>query len=201
MNNQFTIHGEYRQSVMEYLVQQLGKQPSIVERVNQAESWSVGIAKFTHTPSVGLATHATIGLGEQSLSFADKRPFPGGIELVALTAATTLDFEKCLAALCFNAAETGRVCAPGEAFAEVLGQAIPGVTVPHIFATDPYIWQSAEHELNPFTHNDRTIYWVMVVPISDGELELLRNHGERALMDCLEQANADVTNLWRRSTI
>lgn len=191
----------YRRDILQYLVERLGKSPMLTELLNRRETWSVGIAKFMHSPSNGLATHATIGLGERGLHFRDGQPFPGGIELLAVTNATTHNFEHCLAAMCFRAIETGRVCAPGDAYMDVVGQAVPGVTVPHLLVTDPFIWQQGEHTLDTCDCGGRRVHWVMVVPISDGELQLLRDQGEGALTTWMENYNVDVADLWRRSSV
>lgn len=190
---------DHRASVLGYLTRQLGRQPIIAQRNDSEDRWSIGLAKFLHTLMTGLATQATIGLSEFDLRFANGKPFPGGIELLALTNTTTMHFEKALAALSFHAIKTGRVCAPGEVFRDVLSAAIPGVTVPHLFATDPFAWQDGPSAIESFEAGSRKVYWVMVVPISDGELALLRDGGEEALTDRLEEHRVDVADLWRSS--
>ncbi|MCC6678664.1 MAG: suppressor of fused domain protein [Phycisphaerales bacterium] len=192
---------DYRSELLEYVSASLGKPPTIVERANAAETWSIGIAKFAHSPSAGLATHATIGLGEQEFRTRNASTFPAKIELIGITELTTVGFDRVLAAIAFDMVRTGQVRAPGQASMDVVGEAIPGVTVPHAFGTDPYLWQGDDHNLEEFRYQGNELLWLMIVPISDGELELLRRHGEEALVERLERANVNVADLWRPSCV
>ncbi|MGH7132142.1 MAG: suppressor of fused domain protein [Phycisphaerales bacterium] len=191
----------WRSDVLAILRRVLKTDPILVERLNATETTSLGLARFPNSPRIGWATIATIGLSEHQLRTADNANFPGRIELLALSTMSTSGLELGLAAIAFYCIKHGKSPMPGDVYSDVLARAVPGTTTPHCFLTDPYAWQDLSPPLEAAAVGGHQVYWLMAVPITDGELALHREHGEQALSELLEARGVDVTNLWRPSSI
>jgi hypothetical protein len=71
-------------------------------------------------------------------------------------------------------------------------------TVPHLYFTAPFLWEDA---LTTQCYDSKKVSWLLVMPISDGELQYLRQHGDALLEELLEQRQIDICDLNRSSVI
>lgn len=85
------------------------------------------------------------------------------------------------------------------AFPNVVKVHHPDTSVPHLMFLDPYLWD--EDSLESRILGDKTVAWLQAVPISDTEMELLRDEGADALKVLFEQYQPDFVDLVRSSVV
>ncbi|MBW4422651.1 MAG: suppressor of fused domain protein [Myxacorys californica WJT36-NPBG1] len=73
----------------------------------------------------------------------------------------------------------------------------PGLRVKHVVFVPPFQW---EQGMTHVTLADRTIYLLLAVPITDGELQLVQKQGVDELQDRWEQLSTDVLD-WSREGV
>ncbi len=70
-------------------------------------------------------------------------------------------------------------------------------TLNHVLLLPPFLWAS----LKTLELDDKTVAWLMAVPISDAELDFAERMGVDALETAFEKAQIDVFDLNRASVI
>ena len=66
----------------------------------------------------------------------------------------------------------------------------------HILFIPPFLW---EDKLTTLSFNDKKIAWLLVIPISEKELEYAKKHGTDALENLFEEYQIDIFDLKRKS--
>src|SRR4051812_47331978 len=98
----------------------------------------------------------------------------------------------------FYIVKDGWRVAPGVTFADMVGMYAPELAVKHVVFVPPFQWDDGR--LTKVALADRTVYPLLAVPITDGELQLVRDHGAEALQDRWERQSTDVLD-WGRTGI
>ena len=85
--------------------------------------------------------------------------------------------------------------APGVTFARIVEMYAPDLRVKHILFVAPFQW---DRGLTRAELGDRTIYPLLAVPITEGELGLVKAHGSLELERGWERSSTDVLD-WSRN--
>src|SRR5262249_16709596 len=150
---------------------------------------------FHGVPETGFVTHSTIGLVLYPLNYPQGGKFPGRQEYLLLTTEATAACASALTHVAAYCCFYRRVMLPGEVMQNLFEKVSPGTTVPHGMVTDPFVWQKTSGGLDTLTVRRESIYWLMVIPISDRELRLRSERGEAALSERLAAVSPDVTDM------
>ncbi len=67
----------------------------------------------------------------------------------------------------------------------------------HILFTEPFLWA----DLTGLETEDKSIHWLLLVPISDAEFKFLQNNGSEVLEDKFVAEQIDIYDLGRKSVI
>ena len=67
----------------------------------------------------------------------------------------------------------------------------------HVMFSEPFLWD----DLSNIEQEDKVITWLMIVPISDAELQYLKEYGSDALETLFEEKNIDIFDLERKSVV
>jgi hypothetical protein len=93
---------------------------------------------------------------------------------------------------------TGKLCYPGSALPDYVREYYPSTTVPHLYFTTPFLWEGSLVSLDC---GNKTVSWLLAMPISDAEIGFLTDRGDDALEDLFETHQIDIFDLNRPSTV
>lgn len=169
--------------------------PSEVQRLRSAPGdVFIDVFRYDHHPVPGVSSYSTVGLSSHPL-MDGAREFPGRVELCGAARGKQVPFANLLAAVAFEVI-SGAFVFPDRIFPGIVSRYFPDSAMRHLVVMTPFLW---DDRLRQFDAGGRTVAWLQVVPISDGELALARRGSVADMIDFLEQREVDVTDLGRRS--
>ena len=68
----------------------------------------------------------------------------------------------------------------------------------HIMFVPPFLW---EEKLEPLKLENKTVYWLLAIPISEAELQYRNKNGFDALQELFEESGINIFDLDRKSII
>lgn len=155
----------------------------------------IDIFEGKNKPFDGVSTFSTIGLSEYSIGLTD-----GNKDIrVEFIGAAGNDFEyfpNIVSTCAFMVINDGYSCSPGTVYPNVLEYYYDGTDMKHIYFTTPSAWDGLPEEVQD---KDSETVWLMMIPISDKELEFLKENGSDALESKFEEKDIDMFNLARES--
>jgi hypothetical protein len=98
------------------------------------------------------------------------------------------------ATIAFFIMKDGWKVAPNVTFADLVSMYAPDLKVKHVLFVPPFQWDEG---MSRVALGDRTIYPLLAVPITDGELEFVKNCGADALTGLWERRHTDVLDWYR----
>lgn len=159
------------------------------------EQNSVAVASFEETPQAGLVTFSTVTMHQvhNDLDGKDIR-----VELLGVTEAGSEVMANVLSSAGITMAKDGWLVAPGVVFPDVVTRYLPDTTTPHVMWTEPFV----REELSTVeVEGAGSVHWLMGLPLTDAEVELLHDKGRDALEEALEAADVAWFDLGRASTV
>ena len=152
------------------------------------------VAIFTSENEEGIVA-ATVGLMDYDQSHREGVTIPTEI---LVDARGRRDYVANVAAtIAFFVMKDKWKVAPDVTFAEIIGMYAPDLAVRHVLFVPPFQWPDG---MTRVVLRDRTIYPLLAVPITDGELELVRREGADALTDRWVRESTDVLD-WSRAGV
>ncbi len=171
---------------------------TVAEFVHDSLPLSVDLLRCPDRPGEGVTSLGTIGLSDFPLHLENEE-FPVRIELVGAIASRNVDaFASVLGTTAFCIIRSGRIVQPGNTLEDAVSVYIPESPLPHIYFTAPFFWEEA---LRSTQFGTKKVAWLLAFPISQAELELLREKGDSALEDEFEKHNVDIFDLYRESVV
>ncbi len=170
-----------------------GGSPKVVEYLDQNETTAIGVLSCPDRPTPGLTSYCTVGLSDHPVP-RDIQP-PLGSEIVAVS--NLEKFAAIVATAAFCVINGGWMVEPGRIFPGVVTAHVSDTTVPNLMFVDPYLWDG----FHTRTLSDKTVAWLMGVPVSDAELAYLRENGSDALEQLFERTDPDFVDLRRASVV
>ena len=169
-----------------------GGTPKVTQYLDRDEKSEIAILSSADRPEDGLNSFSTVGLSDYPIP-GTLRP-PLGVEITAISGLP--DFAAVLSTAAFCVINSGWLAEPGRVFPDVVAAHVPGTTVPHLMFVNPYSW---EDELRSRELTGKTVAWVQGIPVTDAEMEYVREQGAEALEDLFEQVQPDFLDLQRAS--
>lgn len=166
-------------------------QPQVSRYWDEPERTSVDIAVCENSPWEGITGVGTLGLSEHSLGFA---PLDLRVELVGAFPASAIEFPNLVSTCAFNIIKEGWPARPGGLHPNVMAMYDLSSTLHHVMLVDPFLWEDGPATLEL---PQRTIAWLMIVPISESELRFAETAGPDALSGLFEQHSIDIVDLNR----
>jgi hypothetical protein len=158
---------------------------------------SVFLLEATDSPVEGVTSVSTVGLSDHSLDLmVDGKQLR--VELVGACASDTAVFPNMLSTCAFYVINSHHRCGPGAIFENVVSMYDSCLDMKHVLLVPPFLW---EKEFETLEFPDRTVTWLQVVPISEGERLYALEHGAEALENLLEEREIDVLDLHRQSEV
>ncbi|GDY34022.1 suppressor of fused domain protein [Gandjariella thermophila] len=170
-----------------------GGRPTVTRYWDDNHHSSVDILTCADQPTEGVNSYATLGLSDTPLT-RDGAQFPVRVELVGACANNVDFFPNALSTAAFYVINDHLFCQPGTIFPRVIEMYDPDITMKHLMFVSPFIWGDAPHTLEL---PDKTVAWLLAVPIAEEERRYAETHGAEALEDLFEQAQIDIFDIDR----
>ncbi len=107
------------------------------------------------------------------------------------------DVANVVGTIAFCIMKDGWKVAPGVAFPDIVAMYAPHLRVKHVLFVPPFQWDAA---MSRVTVGDKTVFPLLAVPITEGELRLVEQQGSDELMELWERLSTDILD-WSRDGV
>jgi len=156
---------------------------------------SIEILSCPGSPHAGVTSFSTLGLSDHPIPNGRKQ-LPLRVELVGACGSQFDEFANILASAAFCIINSNWLCHPGAIFPGVVSKHRPDSPMKHLLFVPPFLW---DPPLKKLKLADKTVAWLMAIPISDPEYQHAMDQGRDTLEAELEHQNIDFYNLDRPS--
>jgi antitoxin YqcF len=160
---------------------------------DEPENSSIDLLRCEDRPEEGVTSFGTIGL-----SARERGDGQGRTELVGACRTRFPYFDNIISTVAFNVINSGWACEVGALHNDVVTMYEASPTLEHVILLLPSLWGRT---FPPLELPDRTVNWLMVMPISESEFVYAEQHGAAALVRQLEESGAELTDLHRAPAI
>lgn len=183
-------------AVYKHFIGLFGIAPNVFHHYNADESAQVDMIHAVERPDPGLTTYATVSLNE-SQNLMDGQNVP--VELIGVGPSDRPEFGEAVATCALNCITDGWLLAPGVVHEDVLA-VYDGLAphLPHMLVTFPMDWGEQVADIDT---PEGQVHALQVMPVSQAEVDFLRERGFDALEEKLRDAEVDYTNLDRPSAL
>jgi hypothetical protein len=171
--------------------------PEVQRYFDDGETYHVDIAQAADSPWPGVTSHGTLGLSDHPL-IDNGTEFPARCELVGACATGYKFFANIMATCAFNIMKQRWFACPGRLFPDVVSMYYPAFPMRHIMFQEPFPWDGA---LDTAELPAKTVAWLLVMPVSDAEMQYALSAGPDALGDVFKHEQIDIFDLERPSVI
>ena len=186
---------EGKRKIATTVAEAFGGEPRVQRFWDEPENSCVDILKCIDRPVENVTSYSTIGLSDMPL-YNDGLEYPARLEMVGACQTRFTDFDNALATAAFCVINSKWFCYPGAVFKDILSMYEVSSSMRHFFFVSPFLW---EDSLKTIKIGDKTVAWLLAVPISDGEMAYCDDHGGDALESLFEEKQIDVFDLSRDS--
>jgi hypothetical protein len=173
-----------------------GGNPKVIEYLDAEERSRVAILQAPDRPWQGVTSYSTIGLSDVRIPREVEPPL--GAELLGVATTDVPQFPEALSTAAFFWINDGWEPEPGACFRDVVRMHLPDTRLPHFLLVEPNLW---DHEFASRVVGDKTVAWLMAIPVSEAEANYAEENGLDALEDLFEQHEVDITDLDRDSVV
>lgn len=152
------------------------------------------ITIFTSENAEGIVA-ATVGVMEYDQARPGKPPL--ATEILLDARGRPCDVANVAGTIAFCIMKDGWKVAPDVTFPDVVAMYAPELRVKHVLFVPPFQWESG---MSRVTLGDRTIFPLLAVPITEGELRLVEQQGADELTERWERLSTDVLD-WSREGV
>lgn len=175
-----------------------GGQPKVTRYHHETrDDLHVEILSAVGSPEPGLTSFGTIGMS----AFDSGKVTPTGplrVELVGAVQDRWTAMANGLATCAFNVGTGQYSIKPEAVYPAVFGMYQPEVTTPHALFWDPDLWVE---RFGVIEEGNLTVTWLMVIPITDSELEFIREHDVSTFMGEMERLRPDTYDMSREGIV
>ncbi len=173
-----------------------GGTPQVFRYWDEKKISAVDILSCENAPQKGVTSHATIGLSDHSLvnngSGSDLRT-----EFVAAFGSAFEEAANIVSTAAFCVINSKWKIGPGVIFPDVVSMYRKRSEMKHVLFSSPFLWD----KLTTQRLSDKTVAWLMVVPVSENEYRFAESNGSDALEDLFASKQIDIFNLDRPSLL
>jgi antitoxin YqcF len=171
------------------------EKPAVYNYYDDNRQSRLAVAQCRDRPQQGLTSYATLGLSDFPL-FKGREEYQARLELVGACSSSCESFGNIVATAGFCVINSKWFCAPGTIFPNLVSMYCLSSTMRHCMFVSPFIW---EEELRTLYLPDKTIAWLLLVPISEAEYQFAESKGSRQLELALEMKQIDMFDIERPS--
>lgn len=177
--------------------QAFGGSPTVTRFWDDRRSSHVDVLSCGDRPQPGVTSYATVGLSDWPL-FQDGVEYKARLEITGACGSSFEGFDHALATAAFAIINSRWFCFPGAIFPDVLSINQSSPTMRHLLFAPPFLW---EDELPTLHLEDKTVAWLLAVPISEEERALAEHTSADELQDLFEERQIDLFDLERPSVV
>ena len=152
------------------------------------------VAECLNCPVHGVTSYATVGLSRNHQDAGDKDVL---VEVLAACASETPCIDNLVSSCVFDSVRNGSNIVYGTCLSNIIDQYEISKTMRHVVFVAPFLWD----DLQQVEIDGSTVYFLMALPISDAEREYLFENGIDALEQKFEEAQIDVYDINRPSSV
>jgi hypothetical protein len=168
-------------------------QPDMHRYGDKTDRSTVDLLSCADSPMDGITAYGTVRLSDHGLGVAnDLRA-----EIIGAFPTVVPAYANVLTTCAFNVINDGAPLFPGVIHREAVGMYNLSPTLRHILFVTPFLW--GEQQPPTLKLADRTVAWLMAVPITEAEREYAETYGSQALENLFEQEDIDVFDVARPS--
>ncbi len=174
-----------------------GNKPSVLRYWDNLHEHFVDVASVVDSPFDGITSYGTIGLSDWPLPQQDVNESLR-VEMLGACRSRVKDFVNILATAAFCVINSRWGCFPGAIFDDVVSMHYSESSLSHMMFVSPFLW---EDKLETLRLHDKTVAWLLGVPISDAERSYAEVNGATALENAFQQNDIDIFNIDRPSVL
>ncbi|SDP25301.1 Suppressor of fused protein (SUFU) [Paenibacillus sp. yr247] len=188
---------EQHKTIAKTVVKAFGGTPNVIRYYDDNNESSVEVLSCADRPWNDVVSYSTMRLSDHSIDLsADDVPLR--VELLGACNKEFDLFPNILATCAFNVIKTNFPCHPGAIYPNVVRFYMPESPLKDIMLVSPFLW---DDKLSSIHFSDKTVTWLMVVPISEAESKYAKEHGTDALEEMFERHQIKVFDLMRTSIV
>lgn len=177
----------------------IGIEPQVFPYYDNDRKNHVDILKLTDPVDTEVGIYVSVGLSDHE-NLVEVRDGHDDIR-VELLAAAYKRFEyapNVLSTAAFYIIKDKYECRPGGVFKHLVAMYDKGSAMKHIYFTAPFLWQDKLAALDPAV---KKAAFLLLIPISDAELDYKLQHGDEALETLFEENEINIYDLERSSVV
>lgn len=192
------VHEEFWKPLIEHTLRALKADPSHLNVIGVLEAATsrptVFVVEAGNRPGPGLTTYASVGISGN--------PLPNHedwlrTETVCVSDTSFPWIKDLLSGIEEGLRNSAWPLAPYSVLTDIITPYNSSLSTKHLLLTPPLLWKES---LREFTFSGRKIAWLMLIPITDSELQFSRKHGTDELTRALIKGDVDAAN-WNRTAI
>lgn len=177
------------------LANALGFNPSVHRYRDDDNNLDIALLSCIDPTDANVRFYGTVGLSDYP-TYQDGAEFPTRVEILGAAYKEAIFFPNVLSTIGFYSIREKFFCSPGSVLQNAVKMYEPETVLPHVLFSPPYLW---EDKLETLKFEDKTVDWVLAIPITEKELQYREQHGTEALEDLLEKNEVDIFDLNRKS--
>lgn len=174
-----------------------GGSPTVTCYWDEDKSNSIDLLSCNDRPQGGVVSYATIGLSDYAL-LKDGIDIGVRTEIVGACASSCTAFANIISTAAFCVINSKWYCAHGVVFPDIVSTYKCSSTMEHLFFVSPFLW---EDEFKTLELDSKTVAWLMAIPISEAEYQIVESKGSDHLEDLFEEKQIDIFDINRPSVV
>ncbi|MBP1995845.1 suppressor of fused domain protein [Paenibacillus eucommiae] len=169
----------------------IGIEPKVIRYGDDTGENSIFIMQCPDPLDENVMFYSTIGLSDYTVG--DKK-----YELMFTGYASEDKIGNILSTSAFFCIKDNWKVSEGAVFETLVEMYYRDSEMKHIYFTTPYLW---EEKLEDFQVENESIFFLLVIPISEAELRFLRENGTEVLEELFEENEIDIFDIDRKSIL
>lgn len=186
-----------KKRIFQHIHKAIGLTPKVSSFYDDNKSSEIDIYIGVDRPDFGVTIYSTIGLSDYSIGLVGKNQKQLRAEFIGICNSKDVKFPNILATCAYNIINDKYSCKPGVVYPSIISDYYDNIEMKHIYFTTPYLWE----DLKTIECDDKIITWLLAIPISDSELDFLRENGSEMLEDLFEKNDVDIFDIDRKSVV
>ncbi len=173
----------------------LGDFKSVINYYNDDKSKSIELGIVQNALGNGIKSVCTIGLSKTNINKVTKEK---KLRVELLSASYENDNGLCeniLSTIAFDIMDL-EDCKPDFIIKNTVSIYKKDIDMKHILFYDPFLWETSILEID-----DLIVTWLLLIPISDNELDYIDNYGIEKLIDLFAEKSINLFDINRKSVI
>lgn len=173
-----------------------GGQPEVIRYWDEKKCSSVDVLICNNAPQKNVCTYGTIGLSDHPIE-KDGAEIAVRVELVAAFGSSFEEAANVISTAAFCVMNSKWEIGPGVIFPDVVSMYRKKSEMKHVLFSSPFLWEN----LTTQRFEDKTVAWLMLIPVSEKEYQFAEMNGAAALEDLFVSKQIDLFNLDRVSAL